>query len=332
MAATWQVGPSYGASPESGKTLFWLAKRTEDPPDRHQPIIPTPLEICFLTSLPVQAENHPENSLWLWIATRRISEPQSPLPLSTQTCQSLPSPTLAVFESSSCIPWAAAKVPWECGASLCSAAGAALPCSLFPPRLFLPVKWAALGRYWWYPTEGVRWALGLISASPLPGYVTQFPNHLFLTCQVWMTMMLACWQWTKLACLFPDHQRYSNSPGLLSQMTVKWLAEFHGNLLSHNSGCQKSESELPAGPRSLTPSRGESLPCFLQLLVAIGIPWLLPTSLQSLSSCRLLCCLCPLLCLCLISLCLFLLKTLVKAFRTHPDDLNSRSLITSVII
>ena len=69
--------------------------------------------------------------------------------------------------------------------------------------------------------------------------------------------------------------------------------------------------------------QGESVPCLFQLLVAVGIPWLVAAAFQflCLSSYHLL------LRVCKLFLGFPLVRTAVTAFRAHPDNL-AKSLIT----
>ena len=98
------------------------------------------------------------------------------------------------------------------------------------------------------------------------------------------------------------------------------------NKLSHSSGSPESEIQVSGGPCSLRRHQGSSLPWLFQLPLALGTPWLMAPSVQSLpmSSCGL-----PLSCVFPSSASY---KTLVIGFRATwriQEALFSKSLITS---
>lgn len=140
-----------GALAASGQTLFGLPERTEDLPDQHWLTKSTLHEICA-SWLPYQSRrkvwelrNHHENSLWLWTATKSISEPQpsSPSPYPAKPCPGR-------FERG---PWQLLKGPLGLFGFSLLHAGPRRLCSLFPDS---PSRWNGLSlqyflRYWQKP-------------------------------------------------------------------------------------------------------------------------------------------------------------------------------------
>ena len=123
----------------------------------------------------------------------------------------------------------------------------------------------------------------------------------------------------------PKHFTMIISVLWLQQITTRVVAHSNRKLFSHNSGIWKFKSSVSAEPASYGTCRGESVLCFLQLLVAVGTLWCVATSLQScfLVHCRLLC-------LCWLSPWLTPIKDIVTLFRAHLDNPGQATFLSNL--